>query len=55
MIDEILHISGNVESTKKADHILEIPRLGVCCDYELKNFTSKIRFDNNVAKYFKDL
>ena len=25
------------------------------CDYELKNFTSKIRFDNNVAKYFKDL
>ena len=25
-LNEILHISGNIQNTKKADHILEMPR-----------------------------
>ena len=27
-MNEILHISGNIYSTKKADNVLEIPELG---------------------------
>ena len=34
-LNEILHISGNIGSTKKAKPILEMPGLGVFCDYYL--------------------
>ena len=39
-LNEILDILGYIESTKKADHILEITGLGVFCNYYLLNFTS---------------
>jgi len=32
---EILHISGNIGSKKKADHILEMAGQGKFCDYYL--------------------
>ena len=32
-LNETLSISGNIESTKKADHILELPRLKEFIDY----------------------
>ena len=31
-LNKILQISGNSESTKEADHILEMPEHGVFCD-----------------------
>ena len=34
-LNEILHISGNIENTKKADHILEMAGLGEFCEYYL--------------------
>ena len=34
-LNEILHFSGNIESTKKADHILEMAGQGKFCDYYL--------------------
>jgi len=49
-LNEILHISGNIESTKKADHILEMPRLGVFW-WKLTVYDLRI----NAANYFKDL
>ena len=52
-LNEILHISDNIESTKKAEHILEMPRLGVFDNYYLENFTSKIRFTKTCRKSFQ--
>ena len=34
-LNEILYMSGNIESTKKADHILEMGGQGKFCDYYL--------------------
>ena len=44
--EQILHISGNVESTKNTDP-WEMRGLVVVFDYHLENFTSKIRLTNN--------
>ena len=38
-LNQTLYISGNIESTKNADHFLEMPRLGELCDYYFKNHT----------------
>jgi len=42
---KILLFLGNIESKKKAKHILEMPRLGVFCDY----LNSKIKDDVQVV------
>ena len=34
---KILNILGKIESTKKADHILEMLELEECCGYGFKN------------------
>ena len=38
-MNKILYISGNIESTKKADHFSEIPGLGELWDNCFKNHT----------------
>ena len=55
ILNEIIHISFDFESTKKADHILEMSRLAVVCYYNFKNFTSKIRLTNKCSKLYKNL
>ena len=42
-MNEILNISGNMDNTKEADHILEIPELGKFCSYCFKNYTWESR------------
>ena len=49
ILNEILHISGNIESTKKTDHILEITGIGIFCDIIISRiFISKIRVKNYI-------
>ena len=48
-ISEILHFSGNIESTKKADHILKIPGLGEPGGYCFKNHTCYRRLTNKTT------
>ena len=52
-LNEILHNSGNIKSSKKADHILEMSGLGVFCDNYLLNFTSRNRLTRLTNKYRK--
>ena len=40
-------------SAKKADHILEMPGIGVFYNYYLKNFTSKIRLAKKCSKFYQ--
>ena len=49
-LNKILDIFSNIESTKKADHILEMSILGVFCKYRLLKLGLRI----NSAYYFKD-
>ena len=41
--------SGNIESTKKAEHILELSELEVFCDYYLQNFKDQRRHSSCLA------
>ena len=52
-MNQTLYISGNIESTKNADHILEMAGLGEFCDYYLWKFTSKIRLTNKCSKLYQ--
>ena len=47
----ILWISGNIESTKKVDHILEMPKPCIFYDY----CNSKIRLTNTCPTSFPKL
>ena len=53
-LNEILHISGNIENTKKADHILEMAGQGKFCDSYLEKFTFKLGGQINAAKYINN-
>ena len=48
-------LSGNIESTKKADHILEMPGLGELSGYYLTTFTFKLRLVNKCSKLYKKI
>ena len=39
---KINHISGNIESAKKVDHILEIPRLRAICGIVSRTIRVKV-------------
>ena len=41
VLNEIIHILGNYESTKMADHILEMAELGLFCDNCFKKILLK--------------
>ena len=41
-MNEILNISGNIDKTQKADHILEMAGLGEFCGYCIKNHRLKV-------------
>ena len=53
-LNEIIHIFGNIESTKKADHILEMPRSEVSCKFVSLIRLLKLGLKINTANYFKD-
>ena len=54
-LNEILNISGNIESTEKADHTLKIPELGEFCGYCFRNYTCEKRLTVYVTNKFKVL
>ena len=52
-MNEIIYSSRNIKSTKKADHILEMPGMRIICDHYLQNFTLKISLTNEYKNYIK--
>ena len=52
-LNEIPIISGNIDRTKKADHILEIPALGEFCGYFFKNQV-EVGWRLNATNKFQD-
>ena len=47
---EIINISGDIGSTKKADNILEIPEQGEFCSYCFKNHKCERRLTTECFK-----
>jgi len=54
-MNEIIYSSRNIKSTKKADHILEMPGIRIICDHYLQNFTLKISLTNEYSKFKDDV
>ena len=53
-MNEIFNISGNIDSTKRADHIFEMPELAKFCD-ECLSIHVKVGLYERILKFKDDL
>ena len=54
ILNDILRITGNIESTKRKTTCL-IPRLGIFCDNKLHNFTLKLMLTNKLFMAYTEI